>query len=527
MRKSIHVFVLLLVIFGLVLALAPVSGLHPLRPDTDGDGIPDGWEDEHGLNPNDAGDASIDYNHNGLTNFQEYKNDYDPWDMDSDDDGISNYAESTGLFGFFTDPLAEDTDEDGLSDLQEICRYIDTGNGTQMDEISPDETDRENVRAEIISMRKEYRYKLDPTNSDIDYDGLSDGDEISSGTNPNHVDSDIDGLSDGEEIYVYGTDPMERDTDGDGLLDSEEIFGTYGVVTDPTKEDTDGDGILDGEECLSFGSVPIPPSRHALTYEEFISDNRYANETITVKAKVDRIKHAGGLSNYSILLKPLEPCNITGKRGIVKVDSSWHYDFEHDMMHTDDRFGFNLREGDMIVIVGKAGKFLGSNREIMVDSGGKIYLVLSPEEAGERWLPKKDYVKIIADRKVTSETVTPFLMQAPAQNTTSTPAPTNSSLTPTPNSTSTSSLSPVNVTNETAKTNATAASAPGAKGEGKGIFGLLGYVAIGIVIIVASLFLYTKFGKRIQIRKGQKEGEGDKPPVKMSSMPKGTKKEWS
>ena len=43
------------------------------------------------------------------------------------------------------------------------------------------------------------------------------------------------------------TDPMKSDTDGDGLSDREEYFsGRY--KTDPNKADTDGDGLIDGEE---------------------------------------------------------------------------------------------------------------------------------------------------------------------------------------------------------------------------------------------------------------------------------------
>ena len=460
--------VVTLVIFGMMLASVLVSGQHPLKKDTDGDGMPDGWEDEHGLNPNDAGDASLDNNYNGLTNFQEYKKGYDPWDKDTDDDGISNYAESTGSIGFFTDPLAKDTDGDGLSDLQEISMYIDTGNGTQMKEIYTNEMDRESARNSTISLCRDYPYKLDPTNSDTDYDGLSDGDEISEGTNPNHVDSDLDGLNDGEEFYVYGTDPMERDTDGDGLLDPEEIFGTYGIVTDPTKEDTDGDGIPDGEEIFGFGFVPIEPSRHALTYEEFIS-GAYGGEYITLNARVDQIRHSGGLSNYSILLKPLESGNgAEGNSGAARVNSSWHYDFNlGEMMHVDDRFELALHEGDTIVIVGKAGKLQGSTREIEVDSGGKLYLILSPEEERERWLPSKDYVKIISKKhKVTSPLPSP------------TPTPTlTPTLTPLP--------SPMNKTNETI-------SESGFKPEGRGIFGLFIYIVFGIGIVTVFLLVYAR-----------------------------------
>jgi len=510
MQKLIHVFVLLLVILspGMALVLAPVSGQHPLKQDTDGDGIPDGWEDENGLNPDDAADASFDYNDNGRTNFQEYKNGSDPWDKDTDDDGISNYAEYLALFGFFTDPFASDTDEDGLSDLKEICGYIDTGDETQMKEIYPDITDRASVMVNITNLSRTYPYELDPTNPDVDSDGLNDGDEISAGANPNWVDSDLDGLSDGDEVHEYKTNATKRDTDGDGLLDSEEVFGTYGVVTDPTKRDTDGDGISDGGEIFGFGFAPIEPSEHALTYEEFIS-GAYGGENITLKAKVDKMRYSSDQSNYWVFLKPLDSeDSAEGKRGVAKVNSSWHYDFEHgEMVRVDNRFNFSLRGGDTIVIVGKAGNFLGNTREITVDSGGKMYLVLSPEEAMERWLPSREYVKIISDRKVTSVTVTP--------SPTLTPTPTS-----TPASTPTPLPSPLN------ETNATAAGEP--ESEGSGIFGLLAKIAIGIVIVIASLFLYSKFGKRIKSREEWKEGsgEGGKPSVEVSGVQKEGRKEW-
>ena len=502
--------VVTLIIFGMIMASALVSGQHPLKTDTDGDGMSDGWEVEHGLNPQDANDANFDYNHDGLTNFQGYRiyrDDYEPWGKDTDGDGISNYAESTGLFGFFTDPVVEDTDGDGLSDLIETCAYIDTGNRTQMKEIYTNETDRESARNSTISLCRDYPYKIDPTNSDVDGDGLNDGDEIfrDNKTNPNCIDSDYDGLSDGDEVHKYKTEPADRDTDRDGLLDSEEVFGTHGVVTDPTKSDTDGDGISDGEEIFGFGFVPIEPSRHALTYEEFIS-GAYGGEYITLKARVDKIRHSGGLSNYSISLKPLEPGNgAEVESGVARVNSSWHYDFDlGEMMHVDDRFELALCEGDTIVIVGKAGK-LGSTREIEVDSGGKMYLVLTPEEARERWLPSKDYVKIIS-KKHGVPTVMPSLLPSPSPGPSPTPTSTsvqNSSLalntTPTP----TPSPSPVNATiNSTNELT----SESGLKKEGEGISGLFIHVVIGFVI--TSLFLYAKFGrKKLKEKKREEEAE--------------------
>ena len=54
---------------------------------------------------------------------------------------------------------------------------------------------------------------------DADGDGVSDADEVKSGTSSGNSDSDGDGLSDYEEIYVYKTNPLKADTDNDGVND--------------------------------------------------------------------------------------------------------------------------------------------------------------------------------------------------------------------------------------------------------------------------------------------------------------------
>jgi len=53
-------------------AIAVVT--RPANWDTDGDGIPDTWEIEHGLNPNDAADRNDDFDSDGYTNLEEYLN---------------------------------------------------------------------------------------------------------------------------------------------------------------------------------------------------------------------------------------------------------------------------------------------------------------------------------------------------------------------------------------------------------------------------------------------------------------------
>lgn len=50
----------------------------PAPVDTDRDGMPDAWERQHRLNPNDASDASLDPDRDGYPNVEEYLNGTDP-----------------------------------------------------------------------------------------------------------------------------------------------------------------------------------------------------------------------------------------------------------------------------------------------------------------------------------------------------------------------------------------------------------------------------------------------------------------
>lgn len=71
--------------------------------DSDGDGLPDDWETENGLDPNDKDDASVDADEDGLSNLEEYLLSTDPNVVDSDNDGIGDLEDVTG-FVVSTDP---------------------------------------------------------------------------------------------------------------------------------------------------------------------------------------------------------------------------------------------------------------------------------------------------------------------------------------------------------------------------------------------------------------------------------------
>ena len=67
---------------GFITNPAQVGGYPDYRgepyADTDGDGLPDAWERDHGLNPKDPADAITDSNGDGYTNLEDFINGLDP-----------------------------------------------------------------------------------------------------------------------------------------------------------------------------------------------------------------------------------------------------------------------------------------------------------------------------------------------------------------------------------------------------------------------------------------------------------------
>ena len=218
--------------------------------DSDGDGMPDWYEELHPCLDPDVPDGTADPDGDGLQNLTEYDLGTDPCDSDTDNDGLSDGAE---VNTYVTDPLDSDTDNDGLSDGTEVNTY-----GT--DPLDSDTDDDGLNDATEVSLGSD---PLDPdTDDDTVLDGAdnclfiantdqtdTDGDGPGNACDP---DDDNDGLSDSDETSVYGTDPLDSDSDNDGLNDGFEVS----IGTNPALADTDGDGFSDREE-RSLGSDPL------------------------------------------------------------------------------------------------------------------------------------------------------------------------------------------------------------------------------------------------------------------------------
>ena len=88
--------------------------------DSDSDGLPDDWELEMGLDPNDPVDAKADTDADNLSNKAEFDAGTKPFVADTDGDGIGDGEETTaGADGFLTNPLLTDTDGDMIPDAVE------------------------------------------------------------------------------------------------------------------------------------------------------------------------------------------------------------------------------------------------------------------------------------------------------------------------------------------------------------------------------------------------------------------------
>ena len=182
-----------------------------------------------------------------------------PFDLDSDDDGIPDDEEDANLNGIVdddeTDPCNIDTDGDGIQDGTESGITRDhVGPDTDLDRFQPDE---------------DTSTETDPTNNDSDGDGLSDGledlnhngSQDTGETDPRDRDSDDDAMPDGWEV-VNGLNPLIDDADGDADGDLFTNYMEYLRWTDPTDDDDhpsvsdgfDADLDVDGVDLYRFVS---------------------------------------------------------------------------------------------------------------------------------------------------------------------------------------------------------------------------------------------------------------------------------
>lgn len=170
--------------------------MNPCDDDSDSDGMDDAWEfayyytdgySSSCVNPIHA-DDSVDDDSDGFTNLEEYNGTY------------STYTFSQ------TNPCERDTDGGGVDDFTEVT--VDGTDPTDSADDVPTDTDGDGLN-DADETSGTYGYVTDPYDADTDDDGLEDGDEYTEGTDPTDEDTDGDDFTDGYGEVDQGYDPTD------------------------------------------------------------------------------------------------------------------------------------------------------------------------------------------------------------------------------------------------------------------------------------------------------------------------------
>ncbi|WP_043319006.1 PQQ-binding-like beta-propeller repeat protein [Microbulbifer sp. HZ11] len=102
----------------------------PLLGDADEDGLPYWWELQYGLSDEDASDAALDPDDDGLVNLDEFAASTSATEADSDADGLSDGDE---VLVVGSDPNAQDSDGDLMSDAWELAAGLDPTSADDME----------------------------------------------------------------------------------------------------------------------------------------------------------------------------------------------------------------------------------------------------------------------------------------------------------------------------------------------------------------------------------------------------------
>jgi hypothetical protein len=198
-------------------------------PDSNGNGLPDWWENLYGLTGSSA-DPNSDPDADGASNSTEFQQGTNPNEVENGMLSSSVSSPFVVLTRTFQDSFRVDTDGDGLPDWWEL------------------------------------KYKLNPkvidSDSDVDADGVSALSEFLAGRDPN-IDDLVRETASLSSIFALNTSTPRLDTDNDSLPDWWELRYGLNEKLPNGLEDLDGDGATNFEE-YARGTNPTQPDNFSL-----------------------------------------------------------------------------------------------------------------------------------------------------------------------------------------------------------------------------------------------------------------------
>ena len=246
---------------------------NPNSPDSDGDFMGDGWEENFDLNPCNSSDRFLDNDNDGLPNYLEFA-----------------YPNASNVW-FRTMPNDKDTDNDGIPDGWEafntkiISKEVNAGYNSDI--------------LDGLADGVAYVFTVNPmiSDADLDFDGVW-YDEPNDNFDGDVYHKKVDNLTNLQE-YINSLNPNSPDTDGDLLTDGDETGYFYCLTTKKTITWF----YCDNDQCTAYGDkIPEP---YCPTCGSF--------SLTTEECESERIIHRGGFYGKLIAGRWITDPNVAGK----------------------------------------------------------------------------------------------------------------------------------------------------------------------------------------------------------------------
>jgi len=336
----------------------------PVYSDSDGDIMPDWWEDLLGLSAFNPTDKWTDPDRDMLVNIDEYIYNLDPFNPDTDGDG------ETDLFDheMMSNPDAFDGDSDGIASWWEMfySDILDPANP----EDAQDNDDKDNWTnfEEWVNPLDPYRYiPTDPRLTSTDGDWLADDNDpfpinITVTLRAMNPTRNIESLNPLRAFDRLGNPESEGDMDRD-LLNNTAEFARDVSHTNPTDPDTDGDGMPDGWEVVmaSWDPNTAKPNLNPLDPNDPYDDPDWDGVNYTLQRSEGVFIISEGDYNGDGYIDPVSEnesfCNIeeylygfdVNRDGINDITSNPNlYDTDEDGMSDGWEVLLNDYDGDKI-----------------------------------------------------------------------------------------------------------------------------------------------------------------------------------